>query len=114
MSSVVSQQKENMYDNTAIRKAVKLGPYWKVKLLLKKGAYAKQCDNNRISLFSHAVELAVKENNPFYIKNLKLLLEYGADPLVGDAYGLLPYDIAKEHGNTRIMTLINDWSRENL
>jgi ankyrin repeat protein len=111
MSTIVSQ---HMYDNTAIKKAVRNGPYWKVKLLLKKGAPANQCDINRISLFSYAVERAVKENNQFYIKNLKLLLKYGANPSVGDAYGILPYDIAERHGNTRIMTLINDWSRENL
>lgn len=111
MSSVLSQ---HMYDNTAIRKAVKRGPYWKVKLLLKKGANANQCDINRISLFSHAVERAVKENNQFYMKNLKLLLEHGANPLIGDAYGLLPYEIAERNGNTIIMTLINDWIHKNL
>jgi ankyrin repeat protein len=47
------------------------------------------------------------------MKIVKLLLEYGANPLLGDAYGLLPYDIAERHKNKEIMSMINEWACKN-
>lgn len=84
------------YDGTALIAAAHLGHHEVVDLLVVSGAPVDHVNNLDWTALIEAVVLG--DGGPGYQRTVKILLEGGADPMIGDGQGVTPLQHARQRG----------------
>ena len=92
------------YEGTALIAAAHLGHYEVVGILIEAGAPVDHVNNLEWTALIEAVVLG--DGGDDHRKTVKVLLDGGADPSIGDAQGVTPLQHARQRGYWRIAEML--------